>query len=68
MALASNAIAFALVHADVLDSESGSILRDMTVLIQEGRIAEISRGGAIPPDMEVLDLGGRTLVPGGPGN
>jgi imidazolonepropionase-like amidohydrolase len=68
MALASIALALALFHADVLDFESGSVLRDMTVLIQEGRIAEISRGGAIPPDAEVLDLRGRTLVPGGPGN
>jgi imidazolonepropionase-like amidohydrolase len=64
MVLASIALALALVHADVLDFESKNVLRDMTVLIREGRIAEISHGGAIPPDAEVLDLKGRTLVPG----
>ena len=31
MDLASIALALALVHADVLDFESGSVLRDMTV-------------------------------------
>jgi alkaline phosphatase D len=58
------AVSLALVHADVVDFASGALLEDVTVLVQDGLITGISANAAVPADAEVLDLRGRTLVPG----
>ncbi len=64
MSFATFALSLALVHANVLDFESESVLRDVTVVIREGRIVAISTGATVPADAEVIDLRGRTLIPG----
>lgn len=53
----------ALTGASVVDVTTGSITRDVTVVLQEGRILRIAPGPA-PAGTEVLDLRGRYLVPG----
>jgi imidazolonepropionase-like amidohydrolase len=57
------ATAFAITHANVIDGVSSQPLRDVTVIVRDGRIAQI--GAASPPaDAPVIDLKGRWLLPG----
>jgi imidazolonepropionase-like amidohydrolase len=53
----------ALTHAQVLDVRSGSIARDVTVVIRGRLIASIAPG-APPAGAQVVDIGGRVVVPG----
>jgi imidazolonepropionase-like amidohydrolase len=53
----------ALTRAHVVDVTSGAILRDVTVVLQNGRIERVGPG-APPAGAQVVDLGGRYLVPG----
>ncbi len=55
----------ALVGATVIDPEQGTTMENATVRISEGKIAEISAGGApVPSDARTIDLSGRFVVPG----
>jgi imidazolonepropionase-like amidohydrolase len=58
----------AIAGVDIVDVESGEILRDRTVLITDGRITTISDGTAAMADpgaaAAVVDGTGRYLVPG----
>ena len=56
----------ALTHALVLDGTGGAPAPDQTILIRDGRIAEIgpSIRVAVPPGVRTLDLSGRTVIPG----
>ena len=58
--------AFALVGVHVLPMTSDTVLRDMTVLVRDGRIASIGASGAapVPPDAQVVDARGKYLIPG----
>jgi imidazolonepropionase-like amidohydrolase len=52
-------------NANVLDVTAGEILADRSVLIRDGRIAEIDGPAAkAPAAARVVDLGGLTLMPG----
>jgi imidazolonepropionase-like amidohydrolase len=53
----------ALVHAHVVNVRTGTIVREATVVLRDGRIASI---GQTPPasDLRTLDLRGKYLVPG----
>ena len=62
--LLAAAVSLALVHADVVDFASGALVEDVTVLVRDGLITDISADAAVPADAEVLNLRGRTLVPG----
>ncbi|HEX9164919.1 MAG TPA: hypothetical protein VF862_03355, partial [Gemmatimonadales bacterium] len=53
----------ALTGANVVDVASGVITRDVTVVLRGGRIERIGPGPA-PTGAEILDLGGRYLLPG----
>lgn len=53
----------AIVHANVIDVRSGEIEMDATVVLRDGKIASVGRGGA-PEGAEVIDLEGRYLLPG----
>ena len=53
----------ALIRANVVDVVSGAIARDVTVVLRAGRVERIGPGPA-PVGAEVLDVGGRYLVPG----
>ena len=52
-------------NANVLDVAEGRILADRSILIRDGRIAEIDGPkAAAPADARVIDLRGLTLMPG----
>lgn len=53
----------ALTRANVVDVASGAIARGVTVVLRGGRIERIGPEPA-PPGAEVLDVGGRYLLPG----
>lgn len=49
---------------DLLDVEAGVLRANQQVLVRDGVIAEVSAGAISAPDAEVVDLGGRVLMPG----
>jgi len=53
----------ALVRANVLDVRAGRILANQTVILRGGRVESVSTA-APAAGVKVVDLGGRTLVPG----
>jgi imidazolonepropionase-like amidohydrolase len=53
----------ALIHANVLDVRTGRIAANQTVVLRGGRIEGVSAGPAAA-GIRVIDLAGRTLVPG----
>ena len=56
----------ALKNVNVIDGKGSPARPDQTVLIQEGRIAQIGDASSIqiPEDADVLDLTGKSLLPG----
>lgn len=56
----------AITHATVVDTESGALLPDRTVLVRAGRIEAVAPAAELPvPDgADVLDAEGRYLIPG----
>ena len=58
----TNAIHF--INGKVLDAEAGVLRDGLGVLVKDGRIAEVGSGIMAPAETTVVDLGGRTLMPG----
>jgi len=56
--------AILLTNGRVLDAAAGTLHDGLAVLIRDGRIAEVAAGVAAPSDARVVDLGGRTVMPG----
>ena len=58
--------ALAITHVTLIDATGAAAQRDMTVLVQNQRIAAIgpSMSVAIPGDAEILDGTGKFLIPG----
>lgn len=56
----------ALVHGSIVSMTGDSVLRDWTLLLENGRVAAMGRTGsvAIPADAEVYDLDGSYVLPG----
>src|SRR6187402_1759293 len=55
----------ALKHVRVIDGTGAAALEDRTVIIEDGKIAAIRSGSAsIPKGAHVLDLSGRSVLPG----
>ncbi|MFI6513032.1 amidohydrolase family protein [Streptosporangium sp. NPDC050855] len=52
-----------LANCNIVDVESGTVLRGRSVRTDDGLISEITSGGP-PPGADVHDLGGRYLLPG----
>ncbi len=57
------AAGLAYTHARVLDVEKGAWLADQTVVVVGDRIVSVGKGKP-PKDAEVVDLGGKALLPG----
>ncbi|MGX1099672.1 amidohydrolase family protein [Amorphus sp. MBR-141] len=55
---------FIFENASVLDVEAGDLLPDRSVLVRDGRIAEISDTKLSASDATRIDLKGKTLMPG----
>lgn len=58
------AAGLAYTHARVLDVERGRWLPDQTVVIVGDRITAVGKAVKVPAGAEVVDLGGRALLPG----
>jgi imidazolonepropionase-like amidohydrolase len=54
----------ALTHALVLPMDGGDPIEDATVVIDGDRIASVEPQGAPPPGAKVMDMTGKTIVPG----
>jgi imidazolonepropionase-like amidohydrolase len=48
----------------LFDGTSETLQRDVTIIVREGRIAQVGRGLAVPEGAEVIDLSGQTVLPG----
>jgi hypothetical protein len=57
---------YSLQHVNIVDTISGGILSDMTVLIEQGRISEIIPGSHYQPRSNFVDIpaSGKYLLPG----
>ncbi len=55
-----------LKNAHIIDGKGGAAQENMSVLIRDGRIAEIAPSAALPtpPDATEIDVSGKTLLPG----
>src|SRR5438477_232756 len=56
----------ALVHANVVDVENGSLIRDATVVTRGDRIVFVgaARAASIPVGAEIVDQRGAYIIPG----
>ncbi len=54
----------AIVGVTVVDTRSGTLLPDRTVVLEDGRIRSVEPGGAAPAGAAVIDGAGRYLIPG----
>ncbi len=56
----------AIVHGTVIDGTGAEPIEDGTVIIQEGRIAEVGRSAEIevPSEAQVIEAAGKTVMPG----
>ena len=55
----------ALVHGNLIDGNGGDPIRDATLVVDDdGRIAQIGSDVEPPPGTEVIDVSGRTIMPG----
>jgi imidazolonepropionase-like amidohydrolase len=57
-------VTLALTNARLFDGKSEQILAPATVVIDAGTISALGTSVSAPPDAEVLDLHGQTLMPG----
>jgi hypothetical protein len=62
----SQSAPLALTHVNVIDGISGSIQRNMTVTISDGRISAVESSGRarVPQSARVIDASGKYLIPG----
>src|SRR5215470_17163255 len=54
----------ALIHATVIDGTGAAPQRDVTIVLENGRIRDMEPGLAAPSNAAVIDLTGKFVVPG----
>ena len=54
----------AAINAKLIDGESDRVQSDVTVLISDGKIESVKRGGKVPKGYETIDIAGATLMSG----
>lgn len=54
----------ALVNADLIDGTGKPLRKGQTILIKDDRIAAVGANVKIPKDAKVIDLSGKTVIPG----
>jgi len=54
----------AIQAGSLIDTESGRVLREQTLIVRDGVIADVGPGVAIPQGARVVDLRGYTVLPG----
>jgi imidazolonepropionase-like amidohydrolase len=45
-------------------TDTGGVQRDMAILVDSGNISRVAPADALPPEAEVIDLSGSTVLPG----
>ena len=62
----AHADTLAITHVSIVDTTGALTQPDMTVVVHEGRIAELGRSAAVqvPPDAKTVDGSGKYLIPG----
>ena len=55
-------VALAITHVTVIDTQTGALRPDTTVVVREGRIAAI--GDKVPADVQIIEGRGKFLIPG----
>ncbi|GAB3749293.1 metal-dependent hydrolase family protein [Lysobacter olei] len=63
-ALPAAATTTALQCGDVFDARSGKLTGPRTVVVRDGKVADVLPGGATVPDARTVDLSGHTCTPG----
>ena len=53
-----------LVAGALIDTLNGQRISDPVVEIRADRIVSVASGGSVPPDANIIDLGGATILPG----
>lgn len=61
---AQQAVPIVIRAGALFDGTSESVQREVTIIVREGRIAQVGRGLAVPAGAEVIDLSGHTVLPG----
>jgi imidazolonepropionase-like amidohydrolase len=51
-------------NASVLDAERGELAEGQVVAVEDGRIADVGPGLSAPDDATVIDVAGKTVMPG----
>src|ERR1700684_811425 len=51
-------------NASVLDPERGELSEGQSVVVEDGRVADVGAGLTGPGDATVLDVAGQTVMPG----
>ena len=59
-----SAPAFVIQNVTLVDGTGAEARRGMSVVVEEGRIAEVGQRVRIPSDAEILGYSGHTLIPG----
>ena len=59
-----NAPAVLLTHVRVIDGTGAAPLEDQSILIENGKIASISKDTTVAANVAVIDLHGHTVIPG----
>lgn len=54
----------AITHAHLIDGNGGPTMVDATVLIRDREIHAVGKGIELPPEAEIIDAAGRTVMPG----
>ena len=54
----------ALTHVSLIDGTGAPRKSDQTIVIRDGKIADVGSSVAVPSDAKVIDLTGHTVLPG----
>ncbi|MCI8887443.1 MAG: amidohydrolase family protein [Hungatella sp.] len=54
----------ALIHANIVDVINETLIPDGSVLVEDGLIKEVGTGLSLPEGADIVDLEGKTLLPG----
>lgn len=54
----------AIIHANLFDGTGSDPINDATIIVRYGKIASVAPGQAAPQGMEVIDAGGKFVMPG----
>ncbi|HYL98866.1 MAG TPA: amidohydrolase family protein [Blastocatellia bacterium] len=54
----------AIVHANLFDGTGRDVINNATIVVQDGRIVSVREGQPAPEGVEVVDAGGKFVLPG----